>query len=285
MATIFKNPKLGDDFVEVPEVRADSPPDSIRPITAPYEDGKIISFPNLKWDIDFDFWAKLPTDHYPGLKKLSSTAKGPGLEEDRKLDQGLERAGLPPAMEAELRREIQAVYRQVLPVYERIFGDYAFTRRQVVWRLNTIRNENMHVDTYNELFPDHFARLFINLDNQPRIWQTSYSIDEIAALARPEASPEILAKGTSGEVFIELNRVAFGGKTKIWWDGRPRHVAYFDPGDVWAVDSRQRAHQIFYGRRAVSFDFFVDPASMKRPDRQYLRIAEGFRPKSGPAAD
>ena len=91
-------------------------------------------------------------------------------------------------------------------------------------------------------------------------------------------STEIQQTCDGGEIFTEINRAAFGGKSWVWWDRGLRHVAYFDPGDVWAVDSRQRAHQIFYGRRAVSFDYFVDPASMKRPERHYLQIAEQFRP-------
>jgi hypothetical protein len=146
-----------------------------------------------------------------------------------------------------------------------------------VWRLNTIRNENLHVDTYNQLFPEHFARLFINLDREPRIWQTSYTVEEIAVRWAEAVTGQ---EADGGEVFVALNRAAFGGKSKIWWDNQPRHVAYFDPGDVWCVDSRQIAHQIFYGRRAVSFDFFVDPASMRDPGKHYLRLAEGYRERA-----
>jgi hypothetical protein len=277
MATLFRNPNLDDYFVEVAGVTSRTPPGAIRPVTEPYEDGKVLTFPDLRFDIDHDFWAGLPADGFPKLKKLSSSAAPGDFDDDRRLDRSLQEAALPPAMEADLRREIRRIYEQVLPVYEALFGDYVFTRRQVVWRLNTIRNENLHVDTYRELFPDHFARLFINLDNQPRIWQTSYSIQEIAARFAKEASPEILREGDGSAIFLELNRAAFGAGTREWWDGRPRHVAYFDPGDVWAVDSRQRAHQIFYGRRAVSIDFFVDPKSMKHPERQYLALAERFR--------
>jgi hypothetical protein len=170
-----------------------------------------------------------------------------------------------------------SLYEQVLPIYEQVFAGYAFTRRQVVWRLNTIRNENLHVDTYKELFPEHFARMFINLDREPRIWQTGYTIDEIAeryGSALTGREPD------GGAVFVALNRAAFGGKTAIWWDCQPRHVAYFAPGDAWCVDSRQIAHQIFYGRRAVSFDFFVDPKTMRQPGRQYLALAESYRERA-----
>ena len=71
--------------------------------------------------------------------------------------------------------------------------------------------------------------------------------------------------------------VTFTGDPRKWWDNRPRHVAYFQPGDVWAVDSRQVAHQIFYGRRAISIDFTVDTTTMLDPGRHYLALLDRFR--------
>ena len=272
MATLFKNPDLIDYFVERPDVRLDAK--NLTSIIEDYEAPSILSFPNLKLDIDHDFWSSLDSEAYPGLKKLQSSAESSDIENDALLDRKLAGIGLPQDMESTLRRQMLSIYAQILPVYEQIFAGYGFTRRQVVWRLNTIRNENLHVDTYNQIYPDHFARLFINLDREPRIWQTSFTIEQIfqrwgSALTGQEAD--------GSKVFIALNRAAFGGATKIWWDNQPRHVAYFAPGDVWCVDSRQIAHQIFYGRRAVSFDFFVDPATMHHPDRQYLALAERYR--------
>jgi hypothetical protein len=280
MAVLFRSPELEDYFVERPDVRQGG---QFRPAIDAFEDGKVISLPNLKFDIDFDFWSSVETDAYPGLKKLSSSPDptDPGL--DRKLDRTLELAGLPAALERRLRAEIRAIYDQVAPVYEQLFAGYRFKRRQVVWRLNTIMNENMHVDTYVQDFDDHFARLFINLDSQPRIWATSYTIEQLFDLYGAAAMEEIGPDGGPGELRLALNRRAFHGRSAIWWDRQPRHYAYFAPGDAWIVDSRQVAHQIFYGRRAVSFDFFVDPASMNRPDRYYLAHARSLM-ASAPAA-
>jgi len=277
MPTIFKNPNLTDYFVVRDDVRLDAPVSSV---VDEYEAGKVIAFPNLKLDIDFDFWAGLPTDAYPVLKKMSSVAWRPGEGEDPSLDYNLRQAQLPAALEAEVRAQIGRLYDQLLPVYEAMFSGYRFTRRQAVWRLNSTLNENLHVDTYLEEFQDHFARLFINLDNQPRIWQTSYTIDEMFEKFRDRIDRRVFETGTRAQIWIELNKVVFGGSSKMWWDCQPRHVAYFDPGDVWAVDSRQVAHQIFYGRRAVSVDFWVDPASMRTPGRQYLNLIDDFRARA-----
>jgi hypothetical protein len=274
---VFKHPDLSDPFAKMSVVRADSPPGTIPSIIKPYEAGRVLYFPNLRFDIDHDFWAALPCDSFRRLKKLSSCPAADDYAKDPLLDRRLEQAQAPQALVRRLKKEIRRFYAEALPVYEALFAGYGFTRRQVVWRLNTIRNENLHVDTYVDDLPDHFARLFINLDNQPRIWMISYAIDEMFDRFGSQIPLEILRSGTPGQIRNAVNEAAFGGKSTIWWDGQPRHVAYFDPGEVWAVDSRQVAHQIFYGRRAVSIDFFVDPASMNKPKRHYLKMANAFR--------
>jgi len=274
MPVVFKNPNLTDYFVERDDVALGT---TFSSVIDEYEAGKVITFPKLKLDIDFDFWANLPTDSYPVLKKMSSLAFRAGQGEDRALNHNLAQAALPAALEADIRTQISRFYDQLMPVYEAMFEGYQFTRRQAVWRLNQTLNENLHVDTYLEEFQDHFARVFINLDNQPRIWQTGFTIEEMYEKFHHKIDRRVFETGTRAEIWIELNRVVFGGLSRMWWDCQPRHVAYFAPGDVWAVDSRQVAHQIFYGRRAVSVDFWVDTASMKNPRKQYLGIIEDFK--------
>jgi hypothetical protein len=277
LPVIYKHPELPDYFAKLSGIRADMPPADIPSIVKPYEAGRVLHFPNLDFGIDHDFWTALPTDTYGRLKKLSSTPSAEDPARDPVLDRRLLEAAAPDGLARRLKREIVRFYERVLPVYEALFQGYRFTRRQVVWRLNTIRNENLHVDTYTTEFTDHFARLFINLDDQPRIWMTSWGLDDLYERFGGSIPRELLARGGAGEVHSAVNAAAFGGKSTIWWDAQPRHVAYFNPGEVWAVDSRQVAHQIFYGRRAVSIDFFVDPASMIKRKRHYLVAADRFR--------
>ena len=278
MPVIFKHPRLTDYFVRVVDARADSP-ETTPSIIKPYEAGRIISFPELRFDIDFDYWASLPTEAYRGLKKLSSSPSARDPAKDPVLDRRLADARIPVDIERRLKREIRGIYEQVLPIYEALFSGYRFVRRQVVWRLNTIRNENLHIDTYATEFEEHFARLFINLDNQPRIWMTSFTTEELFQRFGAGLTREQLETMNAGQVRAALNSIVFGGRSNVWWDRQPRHMIYFDPGDVWAVDSRQVSHQIFYGRRAVSIDFFVDKASMRKPKRHYLHMAEIERQK------
>ena len=277
MPVIFGNPDLHDPFARVSRVRADMPVSELPSIIQPYEGGRVLYFPKLKFDIDHEFWASLPLDDIRRLKKLSSSPGTEDVARDPLLDRRLADAEVPQRLARRLKQEIVAVYQQVLPVYEALFKGYRFTRRQAVWRLNTIHNENLHIDTYEADNPDHFARLFINLDTQPRIWMTSYGVEELFERFGDQIPTETLTDASPNQIRNALNEAAFGGRSNIWWDRQPRHVAYFDPGDVWAVDSRQVSHQIFYGRRAVSIDFFVDPTSMRKRKRHYLTMAETFR--------
>ena len=285
MSVLYKHPELPDYFRKV-GVSLATPRAEIPSICKPYESGLVLQFPNLDLGIDHDFWAGLKTDQLARLKKLSSSPSPGDVGHDPLLDRRLAEAGVSWGLKRKLKREITRLYERALPLYESLFSGYRFKRRQVVWRLNTVRNENMHVDTYVDDFADHFARLFINLDDQPRIWSTSWTLDELYARFGDQLPREMLFNSDPGEIHKAINQAAFGGRSTVWWDKQPRHVAYFDPGDVWAVDSRQVSHQIFYGRRAVSIDFFVDRESMVKPKRHYLQTAARFRSRvlKGPKA-
>lgn len=273
MPNLFLNPNLEDYFLSAPEVTSAA---DARSYVDEYEDGKVIYFPNLKAGIDHEFWASLDTDKHPALKKfgIDLTANFDNLQQHRRhlLEQGIDEA-LANAM----CDQVQAIYSALIPVYRAIFADYTFDRRKVMWRLNTIMAENMHIDTYKTEVEHHFARMFVNLDTQPRIWHTSWRVEDMVRQASGTIPAEQLEGLSRGEVWSKLNTTFFGKSSRQWWDDQPRHISFFAPGDVWVVDSRQVAHQIFYGRRALSIDFYVPKERMKNPDLHYLEIADRFR--------
>jgi hypothetical protein len=276
MATIFKNPQLTDYFQVVEDITTETPLESIPSYLVPYEQGKVIYFKNLKFKIDFDFWAGVPSDTLEGLKKMMCHVDGDRQPE--LVERALARVGATPELTEQLRTQMTDLFNQVMPIYYRIFDGYKFPTRRTVWRLKDTLNENLHFDTYKDAdeYPDHFARMFINLDNQPRIWHTSWLVEEIYEKFGPKVTQDVIDKTTTNRFWRELNHTAFG-RGHEWWDGSPRHIAYFEPGDVWVVDSRQVSHQIFYGRRAVSLDFVVSRDSMLDPQKHYMNMAERYR--------
>jgi hypothetical protein len=283
VADLFINPKLPNYFVAAPDVTS---AETARSFVDEFESGKVVTFPNLKAQIDHEFWSTLDTSKYPALRKF-----GASLVSDDSLNVHLHREallarGVDLEVVKALCRQFQAIYATLLPAYRAVFGEYEFTKRKVVWRLKTLMNENMHLDIYDEERSDHFARMFINLDDQPRIWQTSWTADDLVEQLRKKIRVREIVHKSRADLWKEITFSAFGKSPEEWWDDQPRHVAYFAPGDVWIVDSRQVAHQIFYGRRALSIDFSVCAQSMRDSSRHYLSFVDrlvapqesGFKP-------
>lgn len=274
MADLFINPNLPDYYVSAPEVTSAG---NARSYVPEFEAGKVVSFPNLKVDVDFDFWAALETKTHPGLRKFGGLVQDDNNLTVKLHRESLQQRGVPERTIDALCDQFQAIYATMLPVYRAVFEGYKFQKKKVVWRLNTLMNENMHLDVYAEESPEHFARMFINLDNQPRIWQTSWTIDDLIVRLKGKIPEQALKEKSRADLWKELSFALFGPSPQEWWDEQPRHVAYFEPGDVWIVDSRQVAHQIFYGRRALSIDFSVARETMQDPSRYYLEFVDRFR--------
>lgn len=277
MATLFLNPNLPSYFVSAPEVTS---AETARSYVPEFEAGKVVTFPNLKASVDHDFWASLDTREYPALRKLGGL-----VQDDHNLTvklhrESLRQRGVAEGMVNTLCDQFQAIYAALLPVYRAVFADYRFEKKKVVWRLNTLMNENMHLDVYDEERPEHFARMFINLDTQPRIWQTSWTVDDLIDQLKGRIPESAIREKSRADLWKELSFALFGPSPQQWWDNQPHHVAYFDPGDIWIVDSRQVTHQIFYGRRALSIDFSVARESMQDQSRHYLSFVDRFRSDS-----
>ena len=277
MAELFVNPNLPDYFMSASEVTSAS---TARSYVPEFEAARVVTFPNLKAEVDHGFWAKLDTLKYPELRKLGGLVQDDNNLTVKLHRESLRQRGVEERLVNELCEQFQAIYDAVLPVYRAVFAGYTFQKRKVVWRLNTTMNENMHLDVYADEVAEHFARMFINLDNQPRIWQTSWTIDDLMVRLEGKISEGAIREKSRADLWKELSFALFGSSPQEWWDDQPRHVAYFEPGDVWIVDSRQVAHQIFYGRRALSIDFSVAPESMDDPSRHYLAFVDRFRAKN-----
>src|SRR5262245_38079298 len=135
MAVIKRNPNLPDYFLEIPGVRVSTASTSIQSIVPSYEDAKVLSFPDLKPEIDCDFWASLDTTSFPALKKLVTVSS---LEDDPKRDaedqvRRIQKAGVESGIASAVSQQMSSVLDQVLPVYRKLFSGYRFTRGQVTW--------------------------------------------------------------------------------------------------------------------------------------------------------
>lgn len=268
MAKIFKNPSLPDYFLE-------GSPD--RDYVGEYEAANVVLFPKMAKGLDHDFWAGLDGDAYAALRKLRTTARLEDPGDVQAMRTNLRKAGLADDLALAVCEQASILFKSVIPHYLNVFSGYRLITTKVVFRLSVVRAENMHFDLYKEADQNQFARMFINLDNQPRIWHTSWRATDAIRQFGDRVDLSIRQNGGANDIWNALTPRVFGRSSLEWWDSEPRHIAFFDPGDAWIVDSRQVAHQIFYGRRAVSLDFAVDRDTMRSQSSHYLNLAESLR--------
>ncbi|MEP5764923.1 MAG: hypothetical protein ABJ308_10020 [Halieaceae bacterium] len=278
MARIFKHSQVEDYFAELDY---NQPSEALSATaTELYEAGKAVSVSNLKIDCDFAFLSELQFD-----ENLRSNKKFKSLNFSRQY-------ASKPRVFDELYRDtfgenrdrmnyfasqVAWINQQVLEITDTLFPRYDVNRPSVTWRLTDTINENLHLDVYKEDFPDHHVRLFVNLDTVPRIWHTSHTLEHLLQHSLHLVDTDLLKSGTPGRICHNLNFSVFGDMKCAGREGKDKHIVFFDPGEVWFVDSRKVSHQIFFGRKALSTEHQVNPSSMLNPELHYFSIVDRYR--------
>ena len=282
MPNLFVSPKLPNYFVEVDFCEANRESGILdQQVLEAFEDGKCIYFKNWLVDFDREFFAKLDLENNRPAKKLKSK-----LGDDGSIDPQLLAANLSQCAKDEntlVQFPVQAAHvsAQVTPILNRIFKNQVYTDQWLTWRMLETMHENLHVDVYGEERNEFQIRMFVNLDVVPRIWHTSHTLEGMLEQFGDLLTDDELAGLGPTALIKVLNFRVFGNVAEAGQDGQPRHTAFFHPGEVWMVDSRRISHQIFYGRRALSLDYFATPESMDDPSKFYIRSVETYRRQRG----
>jgi hypothetical protein len=242
MAEAYLHPEVESRFVEY-DFRSVSGSDSERrALMADYADGALILLTNTGLWSDRRF---LMTGEY---KKLASRI----VEEPTPLSRSLEKQALCRIAFGGNKRaffafesEVIRLNRDIRRVMDELLRDYAVMRSDIVWRLTETRVENLHLDIDRKTDTYESVRLYLNVDDAPRLWRTSHLLWRLLEEHPGEdASLEALLHRLSVE--------AFGGWETRGRETAPCHTFLFEPGDVWLCDGRVLSHQVLYGRRTVS---------------------------------
>jgi hypothetical protein len=275
MARVVVNSALPNYFVSI-DVRNDVDRASI---PERYEAGEILLLEHAGLQFDRAFLADVRFPNRPGLKKLKSRYLVAARDRGERPNEDVLSLGFGGdsgrynyfvEQVAALNSQLDALCRQLFPAYRMI-------KPSITWRMSETVNEAMHIDAYREDYPDHHLRMFVNLATTPRIWHVSYSLEYLLQHHLADLTLEFVRTATPGRICHDLNVKVFGDRRTAGCDGHPRHVAIFDPGDVWIVDSRKIAHQIVYGQSALSTDHAVEVASMRDPNSHYFAVVERYR--------
>lgn len=224
-----------------------------------YERGNLVILKDIRIQADFHFLAGLnipgPEDRH---KKFVLTAAR-NFSEAKKRNQTwsfFRTSVFPrqPIARLKFRRQVESVNNQILDIASRAISNYNYVNTPITWKFQKVRGENLHIDNIDGI--DDFARLriFANIAPSVRVWAVSAHLRHWAK--RNFEPNEISRFVNSGFEFNgELSKRAFGSSHDMASCLEPRHFVYFEPGEVWMVNSAVTAHQVIYGDRLVIGSF------------------------------
>lgn len=202
-----------------------SPPDS--EVASLFRDGELVMWPKLTLKHMGEL-SRLPVHNVQRWKKLKSrdALSAVGDISNHALSvwtRDADEARIIQRMLKDTEDEMRAFVQSLFPTVK--LGDEMHS-----WRFTVTKNEPLHFDVYAERVRTPVIRIFLNLDDKPRVW---------------DIGP--LDDGSDGYMNAEY-------RARVLLHATPKRFE-FPPGSAWMVDSRRVAHAIIFGRRAAMFSW------------------------------
>lgn len=172
------------------------------------------------------------------------------------------------------RASLKRAQDEVLRIFGICFPGYQPFRFIPSIRLTQTFFENLHWDNHSIDDDFHQARIFANLDDRPRIWHISHHSDDFIRQIYQDHGLARFAGRDPNEMLEFIHADLLGGTRQTWMENLPKHKVAFDPGEVWAGESRLISHQIYYGEAAMVFMWFMRMADMASPENRFNKRIE-----------
>lgn len=217
-----------------------------------YEDNRLVVVDGIVSDVKpFQRFSALPGRKYKKLK-LDSRISPKFLK------------GLKPENEIRiLAKELSKAYHSLMGILD-LWG-YKSDLKHITARFQESRNEGLHIDAYSPFQLRRAAvTAYLNLDDEFRIWDTSYSMDELIE------SDEFLQKtGMSRDgLKFELGRKINKTLAKEQF---PRTTISLAPGAAIIANGATVSHEIVYGRRLLAVSLCFKIKHLDDDSGSYLR--------------
>jgi hypothetical protein len=280
MATIERSPVVADRFLYLDgRDRPADPAAFDAGLIRHYEAGDIILLRHAPFQVDFELLNRVSFPAGRTHQKLTDKfLVYPKLHrpEIRRLFRYV--FGLDVMLYRRFRQEVKRLSDELRRFGRAIAPSYRFLKQGVSWRFTPTGPEGLHVDYFRRAEDLHYLRIFINVDQQPRIWTVGPRLQDLVADFADEAGLRELTGASSNVVCQRLNKLVFDRINALPRSAMARHVVHFAPGDVWLCETRLNSHEIYSGHRLVATDFYVDPSSMQDPSlRVDAQVAECLR--------
>ena len=270
MTQLYLHPMIEDyfveyDFAEVLRSPADGGPGDLRRrVMQDYAQEKLILLRGVRLDYDRRFISSLRFPPAWTFKKFQTAAverRRPYLfsRPKRALCKAL--FGGDIGRYLKFQAEVRRVNGALRGVLDQLLAHHRVGASEFVWRHTETRVENLHFDVDEGADDYEAVRLYLNMDDAPRIWQTTHPLSRLYRAYRGELGLD-RHEGPSEKLLSTLGRRLFGNWATRGREQFPHHVVLFEPDDIWLCDGRAVPHQVIYGRRVVSSFYRLDNAGL-----------------------
>lgn len=256
MPDVFLDPRVADRFTEI-DVRTDAASVVPRFLAS---DTLVLRGLDLG-GLDFDFLKSISFPQTWEMKKFGFSMFAKAYREQPRRGREtvqhhatvFEACGRDAGRVEHLVDQFELLTRTLDRFVSRAFAGARIDQLDLIARFSETRQENLHFDIDKDSDTHEAFRLYVNIDAAPRIWAMSHTLNELARIAAGRVDAERFASRPAEDFVKQLTSRCFGG-----WHNRaderaaPRHMVYFDPGDVWVVDGRSISHQVLYGHRVIT---------------------------------
>lgn len=248
--------------------------DTFKDIRLPYEQNKLIIFDNLPFFkcfrsiIDKEI-KSIDTSDIRLKKAKSIDLLAPIYDKNPHKHILANFTEKPATIQGIIVRTYKWLMEEVKP---KLFPAYTIASENWTWRLTKTYKEAMHLDIYGDRTYDSFhnVRIFINLDNEPRIWRVSHPLPEIYKQYKD------LVRDLAVNQMVHPNEINGHLNKKLDWQNLPFHEIYFAPYSMWLCNSQWIPHQGYRGNKLAAYTFRVKPNSMLNPELLFEKVAYHF---------
>ena len=271
MTQVYLHPDISDYFVEYDfgEVARSpcngGPEDLRRQVMQDYVGEKCILLRNVRIDYDQDFISKVnfpPTWYFKKFPSKVVERDKPLAKSDAKKALCRDLFGGDAGLFHRFEGEVRAVNSGIRRVLDELLRHHRTLATDIIWRHTETRVENLHFDIDQDSAAFESVRLYLNMDDIPRLWHTSHELKRILPAYYDELELKALADRPLETLLQALSLRLFGNWASRGREQFPRHMVLFEPGDVWICDGRTVPHQVIYGRRVASSFYRLDSAAL-----------------------
>jgi len=207
-------------------------------------------------------------DVVPDVEPFQAFSAPPGRKFKKlKLDPGMNPKhlrGLNPKEQIKsLAKALGKAYHSTMSVLD--LWDYKPDLKHITARFQVSDNEGLHIDAYS---PFQLRRAvltaYLNLDDRPRIWDTSHSMEE---LLENEAFLD--------KTDLDMDRLKFqvGSNINRWLSEEPfpRTTIQVAPGAAIITNGATLSHEIVFGRRLLAISLCFKVKRLDDDSGSYLR--------------